>query len=218
MGRIKRFNLRNLMLLSKAEFFFETGTWKGDGLAYASKYGFKKLYSSEIVEPVAVKAIERFKADPRIHIITDSSVNALKTHLEKIDQPCIFWLDAHFPGAEEGLNDYNDFKEESVKLPLQKELEIIAARKQRFNDIIIIDDLRIYEEGNFQNGNLPKTVLPPIIRNTDFAEVLFGDTHKITKRYEDEGYLILLPKHLHQTNPLNKLISKITNYVFKKIL
>lgn len=195
MGSIKRFNVARLRDQYKLQYFFETGTWKGDGLAYAAKTGFKKLYSSEIIDSIAKEAEKRFKHDKRIKIITDASTNALKNFLPEIDASCMFWLDAHFPGAEEGLQEYNATKEETVKLPLHVELEIIAARKNLFNDVILIDDLRIYEEGDFESGNMPAHILRPANKALDFVHDLFSDTHTINKSYRSEGYLYLLPKN-----------------------
>src|SRR5687767_10217554 len=101
MGRIKRFNIRKLIDLTGATFFFETGTWRGDGLAYAAKYPFRKLYSSEIIESVATKAKKRFEHNPKVVVVTSSSTEALHTVIPTLNASCIFWLDAHFPGAEE---------------------------------------------------------------------------------------------------------------------
>ena len=218
MGRIKRFNLQKFIDQANAKYFFETGTWKGDGLAYASKYGFKKLYSSEIIPSVAQKAIERFKNDNRVVIINDTSIDALKKYNQEIKGSCIYWLDAHFPGAEEGLNDYNEFQDENVKLPLQKELEIISERKNTYSDIILIDDLRIYETGTFESGNLPENVLPPSIRTIQFAYTLFGDTHNILKSFKDEGYMYILPKNLTNLNGWRTLLYKVQNQLLKKII
>lgn len=193
MGSIRRFNIAELQALNGAKCFFETGTWKGDGLAYACRYSFTKLYSSEIVESLAEKAAERFASDPRVKIIADSSESALVNYVDQENSSFIFWLDAHFPGAEEGLSGYNEYSDELTKLPLQRELEIIAAKRTGGQDIILIDDLRIYEEGPFQNGNLPDKVIPPKNRNIDFAFNLFGQSHAIIRSFKDEGYLILLP-------------------------
>jgi hypothetical protein len=217
MGRLKRFNLNKLITSANASYLFETGTWKGDGLAFACKYPFKKLYSSEIIDSVAERAKKRFSNDERVEIINASSIDALQNYLPSINGNCVFWLDAHFPGAEEGLKDYNEIEDEQIKLPLQKELEIIAQRKHKFNDIILVDDLRIYEEGNFDSGNLPESVLPPKIRNTNFAEQLFGNTHHIHKSFRDEGYLILLPKNLKEPNRINRIIYGLQNAIFKRI-
>jgi len=218
MGRLKRFNLNKLMAIADATYLFETGTWKGDGLAYACKSPFKELYSSEIIDSVAAKAKTRFQQDKRVHIIHSSSIDALTDTLAEIKGNCIFWLDAHFPGAEEGLKDYNEEEDEAIKLPLQKEMEVIATRKKQYNDIILVDDLRIYEEGNFESGNLPDNVLPPKIRNTQFANILFGDTHQIIKSIRDEGYLILLPKNSKRLSGVQNLTFELQNKIFKRIL
>ena len=218
MGRLKRFNLHKLIAATNASYLFETGTWKGDGLAFAAKFPFKKMYSSEIIDSVAKRAKDRFKNDKRVEIINASSIDALQSQLPSINGNCIFWLDAHFPGAEQGLNEYNENEDEEIKLPLQRELEIIASRKHRFNDVILVDDLRIYEEGNFDSGNLPDNVLPPKVRNTFFAEHLFGDTHHIQKSFRDEGYLILLPKRMEEPRGLHKIIYELQNKVFNRIM
>ena len=218
MGRIKRFNLGKLINVYGAEYFFETGTWRGDGLAYAARYPFKKLYSTEIIESVADRAKQRFANDSRVEIITDASTTALEKYSLKIPGACVFWLDAHFPGAEEGLKDYNEYEDETIKLPLRREMEIISARKNKHNDIILVDDLRIYEEGNYESGNLPGSVLPPKVRNTDFAFELFTDTHTIDKSLRDEGYLILLPKKSISVPIFKNLLFSLENKVFKKIL
>lgn len=206
------------MLQTNAQYFFETGTWRGDGLAYAARYPFKELYSSEIIESVASKAKERFVSDKRVHIINDSSVNALEKTLDQVKGNCIFWLDAHFPGAEEGLKSYNEYEDENVKLPLEKELQLIASRKFQYNDVILIDDLRIYEEGNYESGNLPKNVLPPKVRNTNFAQNLFSDTHDIHKSLNDEGYLILIPKNVKEVAGIKGVYFQLLDKLKKKIV
>jgi hypothetical protein len=218
MGRIKRFNLKKLMGLTAADYFFETGTWRGDGLAYAGRYAFKKLYSSEIIPSIAEKAKERFKKDQRITIINDASTDSLKNHIGSLKGNCIFWLDAHFPGAEEGLKDYNETSNEELKLPLQKELEIISARKSHYADIILIDDLRIYEVGDYESGNLPENVLPPEVRNIGFATSLFADSHRIIRSFCDEGYLFMIPKKTFPISKLKNIYYRIENRVFKKII
>lgn len=218
MGRLSRFNLDKLRSQTSAEFFFETGTWRGDGVAYASRSAFKKLYSSEIVSSVASRATERFKNDDRVNIINASSIDALNRILPDLNGNCIFWLDAHFPGAEEGLNDYNEFADETVKLPLEKELDMIATRNNTYQDVILIDDLRIYEEGDFQNGNLPANVLPPKIRNIRFAENLFEKTHIIKRSLIDEGYLLLLPKKLKSLPIAKASVFAIENLLTRKVI
>jgi hypothetical protein len=214
MGSIKKFNLNRIIKEYNTAYFFETGTWKGDGVAYAAQSPFKKILSSEIIPEIADKAVERFKKDDRVTIITGNSTDVLNNHIGKLDGNCVFWLDAHFPGAEEGLNKYNDFEDEKIKLPLQEEIRLIREKRQQFQDVILIDDLRIYEEGPYKSGNLPENVLPPKIRNVNFLRDYFGNTHVIIKSYENEGYALLFPKenyHKHNQGLLNSLRSFYLN-------
>lgn len=198
MGSIKKFNLGRIIREFNITCFFETGTWKGDGVAYAAEYPFKKILSSEIIPEIAEKAIERFKKDSRISIITGNSTEVLKENLSKMDGNCVFWLDAHFPGAEEGINNYNDFDDENVKLPLAEEIRIIKEQRKNYQDVILIDDLRIYEEGPYKYGNLPNNVLPPKVRNINFLNEHFGTTHIILKSFESEGYVMMFPKENYE--------------------
>jgi hypothetical protein len=192
-GTLKRFNLNRIIRKYNISYLFETGTWKGDSIAYAQKHKFKRIYSSEIVKEIADKAKERFRGNDRIEIIEQNSTDALRDTIGRIDGNCLFWLDAHFPGAEEGLSGYNETKQEEVKLPLEKEIGIIADRQRKYRDVIIIDDLRIYEDGPFRSGNMPKHILPPKARNIRFLESALSATHIIQRSYWDEGYIIIFP-------------------------
>lgn len=194
MGSINRFDLANLIEEYNIDFFFETGTWKGDGVAYSSKLPFKKLFSCEIIEEIYNKAVVRFKNENNISVFHGSSEEALYKLNDQIKGNCIFWLDAHYPGAEEGIHSYNEFEKENVRLPLHTELDIIRKLRPNYNDVIIVDDLRIYEHGPFKNGNMPDSILPPAIRNINFAYDLFSDTHEIIKLYQDHGYIVIVPK------------------------
>ncbi len=69
MGTLRRFNLDRIISKYKIDYLFETGTWKGDSIAYAQRPAFKRIYSSEIVKEIADKAKERFKGSSNIEII-----------------------------------------------------------------------------------------------------------------------------------------------------
>ena len=58
-----------------------------------------------------------------------------------------------------------------------------------------MDDLRIYEDADYENGNLPTDFqdLPEKIRNIDFAQNIF-DTRIIQKLLFGEGYLLITPE------------------------
>jgi hypothetical protein len=194
MGSIRRFDLDRIIREFKTHCFFETGTFRGDGVDYALQFPFKKIASVEIVPEIADQARERFFQKDIVEIIEDSSENALSAKMPNLKTNCVFWLDAHFPGADAGMNDYNADMHESVRLPLVNELEIIHRRKKKFKDVLIIDDLRIYEDGPFENGNVPADALPVADRNIDFIYKYFESSHFILRCYLDEGYILLFPK------------------------
>ena len=99
MGTIRRFNLVRLIKEYKATNFFETGTFRGDGVDYALNFPFLQITSVEIIPEIANEAKERFSNNNNVKIITADSVSALKNELPAIKTNCVFWLDAHFPGG-----------------------------------------------------------------------------------------------------------------------
>lgn len=197
MGSISRFNLDRIIRDFKTPFFFETGTFRGDGVDYAAASAFRQVWSVEIIPELAEAAQKRFAADGRITIIQNDSLAALGEILPKFNGNCIFWLDAHFPGADAGLSRYDAPEEESYRLPLPNELEVIHRERAGFQDVLIIDDLRIYEDGPYENGNVPADALPKGLRNTRFVSGLFQKTHYILRSYRDEGYLLLFPRKIY---------------------
>src|SRR5215203_484003 len=210
MGLLMRFDLGRMIQDYKIKYFFETGTFRGDGLAYALQSPFEKLISVEVVPQIANEAKERFVDVERIQIIEAESVAALENVLPELEGNCIFWLDAHFPGADAGLTAYDEKTEEIVRLPLAKELETISRLRLKRKDVLILDDLRIYEDGPYQNGNVPEDALPKRGRDIDFVYQYFGSTHLIAKSFLDEGYILLFPKAAYKWKHLSltKLFSK----------
>ncbi len=173
-------------------------------MAYALEFPFEKIISVEIVPGIAIQAVERFAEENRVGIFEGCSQDILKKELQGIRQNCLFWLDAHFPGADEGIEEYNADMDEELRLPLENEMKVISDLRGERQDVIIIDDLRIYENGPYEKGNAPLDTLPKSSRNLDFIEKDFTGTHHIYRSYLDEGYLILLPK---SGTPSNKRLA-----------
>jgi hypothetical protein len=141
----------------------------------------------------------------------NTSVAALAGTIPDLDGNCLFWLDAHFPGADAGMKDYDDVKYETLRLPLVNEIETICQLRKKCKDVLIIDDLRIYEDGPFENGNVPVDALPFEDRNINFIYQSFKKSHVILKSYLDEGYILIFPKtkyrkHIFFNNLFRKTI------------
>ncbi len=193
MGSISRFNLSRIAADYNCLNFVETGTWKGDAVACALQANFVRIMSVEIIPGIAMAAQKRFQQYKNVRIIEGDSAAVLSRELPLLDGNCIFWLDAHFPGAEEGINRYDAETNEGKRLPLEKEIEIIRASRRGFKDVLIIDDLRIYEDGPYENGNAPADTLPKTNRNVGFIFTHFGATHQVSRFYRDEGYVFITP-------------------------
>ena len=180
--------------------FFETGTGTGNSLEFARGYPFELLYSAEIDESTAVLASKRFSSFAHVKILQGDSVEVLEKVLPSLDQKsrCLFFLDAHFPGEmSDQFVGYSNTEMNALSLPLERELEIIRKYRPDCRDVIIIDDLRIYEDGPFRHGNLPPEIprLPEVLRNVDFVKRIFSD-REVKRNYRDEGYLLIYPKGL----------------------
>ena len=203
MGDIKRFDINNIITKGKIKTFCETGTLLGDAVNYMRDFSFDKIISIEIMPDYVKKARERFANDKRVNIVEGDSSLILPTVLHNIDTNCLFWLDAHFPGADLKHKKYDDEKNKDTRIPLQKELNYIHQRVGKYNDVVIIDDLWIYEEGPFEwgtfnqhmkkyhNGERREDICG---EDSTFIYKLFESTHTIKKLNNDQGYLILIPK------------------------
>jgi hypothetical protein len=204
MGSISRFDLNKIIKEYNTFYFFETGTGQGDGIEYALKSPFRKILSTEIMPQLAKKASKKFTSFAQVSILESDSVKALADELPDLKSNCIFWLDAHFPGADAGMKKYDAMDDESIRLPLEREMNLIKKIRQGFDDVFIIDDLRIYQNGLYQHGNAPSDTRPRDRRNIDFIRQQFSHSHLIAKLYLDEGYLLLLPRAIYKRNKVRR--------------
>jgi hypothetical protein len=199
-GTIAHFDIAALVAAHGVLHFVETGTGRGESLAHASRFTFRSLSSCEIEPSLAAAAIAGFAPDTRVKVFQASSVEflAMVCTLTPKDEPILFWLDAHFPGGDYGIRSYAATRSEADRLPLAKELAIIAESRPEGRDVVVCDDLRIWLDGPFQHGGLPADLRPLCPKRRDarvFAET-FGGTHAIAFDYAHEGYVVLTPKEV----------------------
>ena len=113
--------------------FIETGTHHGFGLSTAlSMDHFEKLFSVEIERELYKENTRRFSdyLDTTVFLSCESSDGWIKKLMPTIDERCMFWLDAHYPGPGD-------------ETPMKAELE--AIKNHHIKDhIIVIDDIQIY--------------------------------------------------------------------------
>lgn len=182
MGNIDKHNIGYYINKFNLDTFVETGTGKGTAIRHVISM-FDSIYSIEIDK-------ELFNSinitSDKLTLINDTSVNGLKKIIPNIKGKCLFWLDAHFPGVDLGEKPFNPNIEPEINMPLQSELNTIISLRNISNDVFIIDDLKMFEDGNFEHW-----------RYTEWNKIdlsIFEETHDIKRDYRQEGYLIITPK------------------------
>lgn len=114
--------------------FVETGTYKGQ-MVDAVHPHFDTVYSIELSDSLFTAARERFKNHKNVQLLHGDSGAQLRELLSHIDEPCLFWLDAHYSGDETALGD--------TETPILAELECIFDRCCP-KDVVLIDDARCF--------------------------------------------------------------------------
>jgi hypothetical protein len=110
----------------------ETGTYRGDMIADTMDL-FSHLYSIELSPGLANTAQRRFAEYPRVTIEYGDSAEALPRILSEINEPCLFWLDAHYSA---GITAHG-----KLVSPILQELDCILSHPIK-NHVILIDDAR----------------------------------------------------------------------------
>lgn len=191
MGELFLHDLQKYIDKHGCNVFMETGTGVGTGLDHATKYPFERLYSVEINETLFDRAQEKYLRNEKVHLMCGESSRAVGMALSKEQgNTFLFWLDAHFPGADFQLGKYDDDIPDNVKMPLYDELVEISTEKTKH--VIIIDDLQLYEDGPYELKY--PAFIDKYKRKPDFIYSLFEKTHTFTKDYRHQGFLILEPK------------------------
>lgn len=114
--------------------FVETGTLFGD-MTYAQRNNFRQLFSIELDEYLFERALLRFKHYSHIRILHGDSGQMIAKVLQELDEPCLFWLDAHYSG---GITAHG------VEMtPIFDEIRHILNHPVR-NHVIVIDDARLF--------------------------------------------------------------------------
>ena len=114
--------------------FVETGTYEGE-MVNAIRKIFETIYSIELDYELYNSAKEKFSKYNQISIIQGDSSKILPLILSKINQPCLFWLDAHYSGGFTSKGE--------IETPILTELSHILNNSE-FDHVILIDDARCF--------------------------------------------------------------------------
>ena len=194
MGQLNQaIKIKNVLDYYEIKNFVETGT--GQAEVMRSVYEANEdlnIHTIEVVPEIfdQNKIKYSYLKDVSWHLGTSFSI--LPVILPTFDGNTLFWMDAHFPGADFGLSSYGEEKDMDKRLPLKRELESIVQSRDVKNDVFVIDDLRIYEDGPFETGNWDERTKYGG-DGIGFIEEMFEKTHYIGRSYNAQGSVILFP-------------------------
>ena len=194
MGQLNQaIQIKNVLDFYDIKNFVETGT--GQAEVVRSVYEADEtlnIHTIEVVEEIFDQNKIKFSYLKDVSWHLGTSFKILPTILPTFDGNTLFWMDAHFPGADFGLSSYGEEKDMDKRLPLKRELESIVQSRDVKNDVFVIDDLRIYEDGPFETGNWDERTKYGG-DGIGFIEEMFEDTHYIGRSYNAQGSVILFP-------------------------
>jgi hypothetical protein len=183
-------DLKDLADRYDCRYFVETGGGDGAGVDQAQGVGFKHLYSIERDHARAITTAFRHAANLGITIIHGRPERGLKETLGELPAgiPVLFHLNA--PPREDDLR-----KAETLgQLPLERQLRQIAETRDPARDVIVIDALRLYEDGAFEDGPCRAEDRPVAgLRDLGFVRDLLGRTHRLERLYRQAGALRAYP-------------------------
>ncbi len=205
MGNLTTYNVQNLIDQYSLSSFVETGTLYGEAVEHARQFMFSEIISIEIEEDLASLCRAKFSHDPRVNIITGDSSVKMKDAVSLVTGPCLYWLDAHFPGGDrndEKRKTYMETDDPHSRVPLIREIEEIKQSPYFSQSVLLIDDARLFEKDNdnldnhlksIGQGNINRDMLCDFDSSHIFS--LLSETHNI-KRIDatGEGNYVVTPK------------------------
>jgi hypothetical protein len=166
MGKLQRLDkiLATILSQAPANVFVETGTFHGESLDFARTLPFERLHSVELSKELHEAATVRFADDARVVLHHGDSAEILPRILRQIEEPAVFWLDAHYCLLDSARGTKDS--------PLLEEIAAIAAHEAaaRVAHTVLIDDHHIF-------GTTPSS---PWLVGEDVAFVPEADWGEVT--------------------------------------
>ncbi len=206
MGLLREHKLTDYIDRYNLKYYFETGTGKAECLEYALRYPFEEYWTVDIDEDLIEESFNKFKnMSKNINLLIGKSTEILDEYVPQIpkESPTLSYLDAHFPGADFQKCTYEESIREHKKdaFPLEEEVDVILEKRDVSKDVFIIDDLVLYEEGDYaclnegciwEYGWLQEEL--DLKTDSKFLYEKFEKTHDFKKDLRSQGYLIITPK------------------------
>lgn len=168
---VKQIMIEKYRSLYNCDILVETGTYLGD-MIFAQIDRFKSIYSIELSKDLALKAADRFKSYPKVHILQGDSGKQLSSLLVGLNGNVLFWLDGHYSAGITAKGD--------TDCPVRQELRAILLSGIT-NPVILIDDAREFTgEHDYPSVIEIKEILKEF--NYDHHLEIEDDTIRITPK------------------------------------
>lgn len=187
-------NVENIINKYNIVNFIETGTGMGETLDYVSNCNFKSIQSCEIERDQYNMLKQKYK-DDRIRLWCGDSTNMLITMLKNTSGPSLIFLDAHFPGTGYVRDSFIQTSDINT-LPLEDELNILKSYKYLNKSVIVVDDLRIYEDREYSGGKWEDRIKVVGELDSNFIYTILSDTHDYSVNLAHQGSVIYTPRGL----------------------
>lgn len=112
----------------------ETGTYLGEMIEAQSEF-FDRILSVELQDELHAAAVDRFGDVPNVELFHGDSSLLLPTMIDDLDEPALFWLDAHYSGGVTARGEFDT--------PISSEVETVLAR--HLPDVVLVDDARCFD-------------------------------------------------------------------------
>ena len=207
MGQLNEaIQIKNVLDFYDIKNFVETGTGQAEVVQTVVEADETlNIHTIEVIPEIYDKNKINFSYLKDVNWHLGTSFDIPPEILPDLKGTTLFWMDAHFPGADFGLSSYGDEKDDDKRLPLKKELETIVENRDVTNDVFVIDDLRIYEDGPFGDGNWEDREKYGG-DGIEFIEELFDETHYVVKSYNAQGSILLFPVSKDIENEAGNLV------------
>jgi hypothetical protein len=133
----------------KNNIFFETGTFMGGGVELALHFNTNKIISVEIIKKLYDQCVLKFNKEilnKQVELFYGNSPDVIKNILPNLTDKITFWLDGHKDGS-------NPHENKNTHSPLMQELEAIKNYSTRNDNVILIDDIRMFHSFDDWAGN-----------------------------------------------------------------
>lgn len=196
MSVLKDFDIERLKADFGLRYLVELGTGDGDGVDCVKDMGFDHVYSVESRHKPALKVALLHSLRQDITIIHARTSRGLLEVLEEIpaEAPSLFWIDSCYPGCDAGQLFDAPERTGGVPLRIERDLRQILAARPAGRDVILIDDLFLYDDDAYQGPfpvDAPK--IPAAYRSLAFIEPLLKDSHALHVVMTGGGTLCAFP-------------------------